>query len=102
MVDRSRFARFRFLAICANPEIGECDEHRDRGQPNTLMGSDQHSDKGRRLATRNGKSPEWADGLKQLYDAVVEEPLPDTFKDLLDKLDDSDPTDGQAGRTGAQ
>ncbi len=31
--------------------------------------------------------PEWADGLRQLYDAVVEEPLPDTFKDLLAKLD---------------
>lgn len=35
-------------------------------------------------------APEWADGLKQLYDAVVDEPLPDTFKDLLAKLDDSD------------
>ncbi len=31
--------------------------------------------------------PEWADGLRQLYDAVVEEPLPDTFKDLLAQLD---------------
>jgi hypothetical protein len=39
---------------------------------------------------KSGKSaiePEWADGLRQLYDSVVEEPLPDTFKDLLDKLD---------------
>ena len=33
-------------------------------------------------------SPEWADGLKQLYDSVVEEPLPDSFMDLLSKLDD--------------
>ncbi len=47
------------------------------------------------------KSPDWADGLKQLYDAVVEEPLPDAFKDLLDKLDDTDPSGGDAGRTGA-
>ena len=31
--------------------------------------------------------PEWASGLKQLYDSVVEEPIPDTFKDLLSKLD---------------
>ncbi len=31
--------------------------------------------------------PDWADGLRQLYDAVVEEPLPDNFKDLLAKLD---------------
>ena len=32
--------------------------------------------------------PEWAKGLKRLYDSVVEEPLPDAFKDLLSKLDD--------------
>ena len=31
--------------------------------------------------------PEWASGLKQLYDSVVEEPIPDSFKDLLSKLD---------------
>ncbi|WP_086738916.1 NepR family anti-sigma factor [Erythrobacter colymbi] len=37
------------------------------------------------------RPPEWADGLKQLYDSVVEEALPDSFKDLLDKLDDIDP-----------
>ncbi|MEM7687785.1 MAG: NepR family anti-sigma factor [Pseudomonadota bacterium] len=33
--------------------------------------------------------PDWADGLRQLYDSVVDEPLPDTFKDLLEQLDDS-------------
>jgi Anti-sigma factor NepR len=33
------------------------------------------------------RAPEWADGLKQLYDSVVEEDLPDSFKDLLDQLD---------------
>lgn len=33
------------------------------------------------------EKPEWADGLRQLYDSVVNEPLPDTFKDLLAKLD---------------
>jgi hypothetical protein len=31
--------------------------------------------------------PEWAAGLKRLYDSVVDEPLPDAFKDLLSKLD---------------
>jgi len=31
--------------------------------------------------------PDWTDGLKDLYDTVVEEPLPDSFKDLLAKLD---------------
>lgn len=33
------------------------------------------------------RPPEWADGLKQLYDSVVEEDLPDAFRDLLDRLD---------------
>ena len=33
------------------------------------------------------RGAEWASGLKQLYDSVVEEPLPDSFKDLLAKLD---------------
>lgn len=32
--------------------------------------------------------PDWADGLRQLYDSVVDEPLPDTFKDLLERLDE--------------
>lgn len=36
------------------------------------------------------RDPEWAAGLKKLYDSVVEEPLPDSFKDLLSKLDSED------------
>jgi hypothetical protein len=35
-----------------------------------------------------GQQPDWANGLRQLYDSVVEEPLPDSFKDLLSRLDD--------------
>jgi hypothetical protein len=31
---------------------------------------------------------DWTSGLKRLYDNVVEEPIPDAFKDLLAKLDD--------------
>ena len=40
---------------------------------------------------RGGKRPrpEWADGLRQLYDSVVNEPLPDSFADLISKLDES-------------
>jgi hypothetical protein len=41
-----------------------------------------------------GRAPEWADGLKQLYDSVVEEDLPDTFKNLLARLDEIDPRRG--------
>lgn len=39
-------------------------------------------------------APAWAQGLKQLYDSVVDEPLPDSFKDLLDAFDDpSEPSE---------
>jgi hypothetical protein len=34
--------------------------------------------------------PDWADGLRRLYDSVVNEPLPDAFADLLKRLDESD------------
>lgn len=32
-------------------------------------------------------SPPWADGLKRIYSSVLEEPLPDMFEKLLEKLD---------------
>jgi len=35
----------------------------------------------------SGEQPDWTNGLRQLYDSVVEEPLPDQFKDLLSQLD---------------
>lgn len=34
--------------------------------------------------------PEWTSGLKRLYDSVLDEPLPDSFKDLLSKLDENE------------
>ncbi|WP_234028184.1 NepR family anti-sigma factor [Qipengyuania aquimaris] len=44
-----------------------------------------------RMSKKKSESqPEWANGLRQLYDSVVDEPLPDTFKDLLSKLDSKD------------
>jgi len=52
-----------------------------------------HSESGK--ATTDAPEPQWADGLRKLYDSVVEEPLPDSFKDLLSKLDD-DPDDGKS------
>ncbi len=36
------------------------------------------------------RPPGWADGLRKLYDGVVNEPLPDSFDDLLKKLDQPD------------
>jgi hypothetical protein len=38
----------------------------------------------------DGQEPDWANGLRQLYDSVVDEPLPDSFKDLLSQLDEKD------------
>jgi hypothetical protein len=40
--------------------------------------------------SRATPQPEWASGLKRLYNSVVEEPLPDSFADLIAKLDASD------------
>jgi hypothetical protein len=42
---------------------------------------------GRSTKARNAKEPGWAEGLRQLYNSVVHEPLPDSFDDLLKKLD---------------
>ncbi len=35
-------------------------------------------------------TPDWASGLRRLYDSVVDEPLPDSFAKLLDDLDNAD------------
>lgn len=51
-----------------------------------------HSDGPRRPAGKGGKEggrepPGWAEGLKRHYDKTVAEPLPQSFLDLLKKLD---------------
>ncbi|KEO88681.1 hypothetical protein EH31_16120 [Erythrobacter longus] len=67
------------------------------------MSSDKTPDKdkaGTRDHARAGnasESPAWADGLKQLYNSVVDEPLPDSFKDLLDAFDESTGPGDDAG-----
>ncbi len=55
------------------------------------------SDKDDKMATTPAKKAEgcgageadWTSGLKRLYDSVLDEPLPDSFKDLLSKLDEN-------------
>ena len=42
---------------------------------------------GNRNVRKTQEKPGWANGLRQLYDSVVDEPLPDNFADLLAKLD---------------
>jgi hypothetical protein len=46
-------------------------------------------------------APAWTQGLKQLYDSVVDEPLPDSFKDLLDAFDEQGESgkDAEAGKS---
>ena len=39
---------------------------------------------------QRNQQPEWANGLRRLYNSVVEEPLPDSFADLIAKLDSPD------------
>lgn len=39
---------------------------------------------------RKDGEPGWADGLRRLYNSVVDEPLPVSFDDILKKLDESD------------
>lgn len=36
------------------------------------------------------QNPDWTTGLRQLYNSVVEEPLPDSFAKLLEQLDSAD------------
>ncbi len=60
------------------------------GEQGGEHGGAQARKPGAKSAKAEGK-PEWADGLKRLYDSVVEEPLPDAFKDLLSRLDDGKP-----------
>lgn len=40
-----------------------------------------------RAKTDRADKPGWADGLRQLYDSVVDEKLPESFDDLLKRLD---------------
>lgn len=37
---------------------------------------------------KEGEAPDWAEGLKRMYDSVVDEPLPDSFMELLSRLDE--------------
>ena len=59
-----------------------------------MSAADKDQDKrGRKRADKQAgadprQQPDWTSGLKRLYDSVVEEPLPDSFKDLLSRLDD--------------
>ncbi len=58
------------------------------GQPPGQNG--QKGKPGTRPVPRKNGEPGWAQGLRQLYNSVLNEPLPDSFDDLLKKLDKGD------------
>ncbi len=58
------------------------------GQRTGIKGVERAGGDQRRAAKRD---PEWTRGLKRLYDSVLEEPMPQNFRDLLSKLDDDTP-----------
>lgn len=37
--------------------------------------------------------PQWADSLRNMYESVVDEPIPDSFKDLLAQFDEPEKGD---------
>lgn len=63
---------------------GEANDERVviKKEPRTI--GHEHPKRGRQPA------PDWASGLRSLYDSVVDEPLPASFAKLLDDLDNAD------------
>lgn len=59
----------------------------DNNKMKTMSDGQQVRGRHKKLDARN---PDWASGLRRLYDSVVEEPLPDSFTKLLDELDSRD------------
>tara|TARA_B100000678_G_scaffold250365_1_gene225176 strand:- start:447 stop:662 length:216 start_codon:yes stop_codon:yes gene_type:complete len=69
----------------------------DRNDKQTGVAPDQRNGpQGRGAKDEGMEKPQWADSLRNLYDSVVDEPIPDTFKDLLAQLDDPGKGDGKA------
>ena len=56
------------------------DSGKDKDREKVTRGSSVNSSK-------KAAPPGWASGLRQLYNSVLDEPLPDNFKDLISKLD---------------
>jgi hypothetical protein len=53
------------------------------------MSSEPKKTKAQRQPSSPGRKPAWAEGLKRMYDSVVDEKIPDDFAELLKKLDDA-------------
>jgi hypothetical protein len=62
----------------------------DTAMTETKKGGRGASPKAKPGAHRQSQMPGWTNGLRQLYDQVVDEELPDSFRDLLARLDKAD------------
>ena len=47
------------------------------------------------------EKPQWADSLRNMYESVVDEPIPDSFKDLLAQFDEPGSAGTKKGDGGA-
>lgn len=56
-------------------------------QGNTGKAGQQNVSGRQNLGRQASGKQDWANGLRKLYDGVVSEPLPDSFEDLLKRLD---------------
>jgi len=54
---------------------------------NKAMSSNPESTSAKGKVRDSRAKPVWAEGLRRMYDEVVDEKLPDDFLDLLKKLD---------------
>ena len=78
------------LATGSGPGAGSPVQSR-WGRQLQFMTSDKKEKKAApRKVAEHPRDPDWAASLKHLYDSVVEEPIPDSFKELLRRLDSAD------------
>lgn len=80
--------------MASHADLGNIDRRDGSCRTEYMLRKPQHDQSGthRRKddAKRKAAQPGWADGLRKLYDDVVSEPLPESFHDLLAKLDQAD------------
>jgi hypothetical protein len=60
-----------------------------RRRANSAMTSMPEDPPGKSAQRKPRMKPVWAEGLRRMYDEVVDETLPDDFVDLLSKLDET-------------
>jgi len=83
----------RYLVYLQMIERGWADLHFMADKPKDTRAA--HAAKGKKKpggdkGKKDTSEPDWTKGLKKLYDSVLDEPLPDSFRELLAKLDSED------------